>query len=368
MRLIMTAMVRDEADIIASMLDHHLEQGVDHFVVTDNGSVDGTREILEDYASRGVVDLRHDPIHRKQQGATVTAMAREAYSTHGATWVINADADEFWMPEDRRRRLRDAFESIPTTLGAFIVPVIDMTGAPATAGTGLSRLRYRDLRPMKEMTRIGLHAHSTPNSVHIGSASVEVAQGNHYVNIESRGEPDAADRIEVLHLPWRSWSQYRRKVENAGRAYENNSGLTPSPNHHGMRDWRHLEEGVLRALYLARHPDASELAAGVLEGYFKEDRILIHRPDGIDDNLVPPEEHRELAFLGRAVIRRDTTIADSARALQDTVTQLEYLRINTDGALRLSEKKRQELEQLVGRLRQRKIVRLSDALARALRR
>ena len=364
----MTAMVRDEADIIASMLDHHLEQGVDQFVVTDNGSVDGTCEILEDYASRGVLDLRHDPIHRKQQATTVSIMARDAYTTHGATWVLNADADEFWLPEDRNRRLKDVFESIPTTLRAFTAPVVDMTGAPAISGSGLGRLRYRDHRPVEMLKEVGLYAHSTPNAVHVGSPSVEVVQGNHYVNIESLGEPDIADRVEVLHLPWRSWDQYRRKVDNAGRAYLNNSGLTPSPNHHGMRDWRRLEEGVLYALYLARHPAPTELKSGMAHGHFVEDFSLGHIVGGVADELVPAAENSELSLLGRAIVRRDRAVSDLAAQLDETRTNLEYLRLNSDAAIRLSETKRREVEQLVEGLRHKKVVRLSDALATFFRR
>ena len=78
MKLIMTVMVRDEADIIGSMLQHHAAQGVDEFIITDNGSTDGTTEIIEDLARSMQITLFHDPIHRKQQGETVTRMARMA--------------------------------------------------------------------------------------------------------------------------------------------------------------------------------------------------------------------------------------------------------------------------------------------------
>ena len=49
MRLAMTLLVRDEADIIEANLRYHRAQGVDFFVVGDNGSEDGTLEILERY-------------------------------------------------------------------------------------------------------------------------------------------------------------------------------------------------------------------------------------------------------------------------------------------------------------------------------
>ncbi len=58
MRLAMTLMVRDEADIIGAMLDHHLRQGVDIFIVTDNGSIDGTREIIEEFSARATPQTR----------------------------------------------------------------------------------------------------------------------------------------------------------------------------------------------------------------------------------------------------------------------------------------------------------------------
>src|SRR5215207_4020051 len=100
MKLVTTVMVRDEIDIIAAMIEHHLAQGSDLIIATDNGSVDGTTEVLQRYADLGVIELHHDPVHRKQHGAVVTRMARRARTEHAADWVINADADAFWVPVD----------------------------------------------------------------------------------------------------------------------------------------------------------------------------------------------------------------------------------------------------------------------------
>ena len=97
MKIVMTLLVRDEIDIIQAQLDYHLAEGVDHIIVTDNGSVDGTLDILHDYADRGLIELFHEPPSDFSQHRWVTRMARHAASKHGADWVINADADEFFL-------------------------------------------------------------------------------------------------------------------------------------------------------------------------------------------------------------------------------------------------------------------------------
>lgn len=274
MRFVVTLMVRDEIDVIAAVIEHLLAQGPDQIIVTDNGSVDGTAKVLERYARLGLVELHHDPVHRKQQGVVVTQMARRARTEYAADWVVNADADEFWVATNPTLTLRDALERTPLSLNAFTVPVTNLIGHPARLGSGFTRLVWRDLRSDEQLQEIGIHAQPTPNAVHRGEPDVVVAQGNHFVNIESNGQPDADVALEVLHVPWRSWSQFEQKVVHAGRAYEQSPELRPSKNHHGMKDYRRARAGRLLPAYLLRQPSDADLAQGQREGWFRQETWL----------------------------------------------------------------------------------------------
>src|SRR5439155_18119861 len=74
MRIVMTLMVRDEADIIDLQIAYHLAAGVDFVIVTDHESEDGTSEVLERYARQGV--LHRIPVTSpfKRQAEWVTRM------------------------------------------------------------------------------------------------------------------------------------------------------------------------------------------------------------------------------------------------------------------------------------------------------
>ncbi|HZC29769.1 MAG TPA: glycosyltransferase family 2 protein, partial [Gaiellaceae bacterium] len=96
MKLVMTLLVRDEADILDAQIAFHLNAGVDFVIATDNASRDGTTEILESYARDGYLHLIREEGEDMRQGERVTRMARLAATDFDADWVINSDADEFW--------------------------------------------------------------------------------------------------------------------------------------------------------------------------------------------------------------------------------------------------------------------------------
>jgi hypothetical protein len=56
-KLIMTLLVRNEEDIVRYKIDFQLRRGVDFIIATDNGSGDGTRDILRKYEKKGVYIL-----------------------------------------------------------------------------------------------------------------------------------------------------------------------------------------------------------------------------------------------------------------------------------------------------------------------
>ncbi|MFZ7089078.1 glycosyltransferase family 2 protein [Curtobacterium sp. RRHDQ10] len=386
MKLAVTLMVRDEADIIQQWLDYHVAQGVDLLVITDNGSEDGTREVLEAFAASGrvEVDLRHDPVHRKQQSTTVTRMAREAFTQHGADWVVNADADEFLMPKDRSLSLHDVFTRLDPDVNAFVVPVVNMVGRMAKRGAGIDRLVWRDERSPEELRAVGLLAQPSGNAIHVGNAEVSVVQGNHLVTMPNHRAPDEALALEVLHLPWRSWAQYEHRVEIAGRAYASNPDLVPSPNHHGMRDYRRLGQGILPAYYALRHISDADAEHG---GFRRDESLVdyfasIGKPVGSygGDTVMPRAEAARLTAIGRALSARDVLVEDTAAELA-AATENVRLMSNTVQHLNASVQHQQEriaaLEALANArereltlMRARRVVRVADRagdLARRVR-
>src|SRR5687768_12862200 len=112
-KIVMTLLVRDEADILVQNIEFHRAQGVDHFIITDNLSADATPSIVAHYVHKGWATSIIERDDDYAQSEWVTRMARMAAAQLDADWVINCDADEFWLASAPGRSLRDYFRSVP---------------------------------------------------------------------------------------------------------------------------------------------------------------------------------------------------------------------------------------------------------------
>ena len=118
--LVLTLLVRDEADIVEASLVFHLNAGVDFVIATDHRSQDGSREILERYERQGVLHLIREDGSGFDSQALRTRMARMAATQYRADWVIGADADEFFWP--RRGSLPELLAAVPNRFGVVRAP------------------------------------------------------------------------------------------------------------------------------------------------------------------------------------------------------------------------------------------------------
>src|SRR3954453_7236227 len=110
MKLVMTLLARDEADVVDENLKFHLNAGVDFVIAMDNLSQDGTTDILESYAKSGQLRLIRQESEYLRQADWITEMGRMAATDFGADWVIHSDSDEFWWP--RGESLKDGVGNI----------------------------------------------------------------------------------------------------------------------------------------------------------------------------------------------------------------------------------------------------------------
>jgi hypothetical protein len=323
MRLAMTLLVRDVADIIEANLGYHRAQGVDFFVVGDNGSTDGTVAILERYERAGLVKLEHFPGSVNQ--AWSEGRTKIARLTHelGADWVIHNDGDEFWWP--LTGDLKQTLAAIPERFGLVIAPRTEYVPRPGDASFA-DRLTFREARSLhppkaahRAHPRIVLdHPHPTRIWIEQSSAlaafegrpGLDISNTKQRVQMEQELTAQMKQKlifaptfpIRVLHFPVRSPAQYGHRVEIAERA-----GMLES-------DWRAdllaaHERKRLDRVYDELTLSDREIARGVEDGWLVEDTdfrdYLAACPDPLEGGASPagsgawPEERRrrELADL-----------------------------------------------------------------------
>lgn len=291
----MALKVRDEGDILEANLRFHHAVGVDHFVVTDNGSSDETPEILGRYVDAGLAHVIHEPGAdlRKRGADWLTHMARFAATELGAAWVLHTDADEFWWP--LRGTLAEALAAIPKRYGVVVAPRTEFVGRPDGAGSFAERLTVREAR-----------ARLQPKVAHRAEPDVVVLdRGGHDVAVAGPGgdaaetlrppgrtvhrttrDPEGSDSprmvdetrlvwaprwpVRIFHFPVRSSAQFKRRTEIA--IFE---GRFP--------DWgrfrrlrEQFEEGRLDELYAELVWDDDALEAGIRNGHLVRDDRLAH--------------------------------------------------------------------------------------------
>jgi glycosyl transferase family 2 len=374
MRLVMTLKVRDEADIISDNLRFHHAMGVDFFVVTDNGSVDGTSEILDRYVAAGLAHVIQEPTSglRSNEMGWTTRMARLAASEYGADWVFNNDADEFWWPISGT--IKDSLESIPEQYGGVVSPRAEYVARPDGPGSFADRLIVREAR-----------SNLQPKVAHRGDPDVVVLANTHEVasagggdlfealrppgRVVHRGvrgaddeEEGAGPGIEEMRLVWAP-SHPLRIFHFPLRSFEQFKTRTEIFLHHGgFRDtgrFRRLrvayEEGRLDEIYSGLVWDDAAVQEGIREGKLVRDerfaKLLPRCPDplsGAPAGSVAVELDPEALERERAEVELDT-LRLMTRTQRFHMVQLERSRQRIDELHAANKELRSKLGRTLGR-------------------
>jgi Glycosyl transferase family 2 len=298
MKLVLTVLARDEADVIDAQVAFHLNAGVDFVIATDNGSRDGTTEILESYEREGVLRLIREPTEGLRQSEWVSRMARLAATELSADWVINTDADEFWWP--RGSSLKDVLAAVPDRYGVVHAFWRSFVPRPDDGAFFADRMTVRlsQHAPINDPTSF---YRPVTKVAHRADPEVVVGRGNHGI-VGSRLVPlETWHPIEVLHFPLRSRAQWARKIELQGDAFTKHIERAGTGYH--LTAYDALQGGRIEQQHGALVVDDDAVARGLADGALAVDtrlrdalRALRSEADGRREFALPTELAAPLSF------------------------------------------------------------------------
>lgn len=202
MKIVMTMLVRNEDDILRENIEYHLHSGVDFIIITDHHSNDNSYNIAREYAKKGKVEVWREVSNEHHQAEWVSDMAKEALRKFQADWIINNDADEFWVAPNND--LKSFFKSVPEKVWKLHVNRYDFLYRPFKHSKFFEALLFRETN--KRWTK----------ACHRSTNDIEVEVGNH--NAFSKKfkncnyESISTNNLEIFHYPIRDPEKYKKKM------------------------------------------------------------------------------------------------------------------------------------------------------------
>jgi len=307
MKLVQTLVVRDEADIVDAQIAYHLNAGVDFVIASDHESLDGTTDILESYVRAGHL-LRIPVAGPVREAEWRTHMARLAATDHAADWVINTDADEFWIP--RRGSIKEILSAVPQSYG--VLWALSRHFVPRTGADGF----FADRMTVRVSSDAAMSDPTSPyrphaKVAHRADSQISVGHGSHTAFSARFRQLPNWHPIEVFHFPFRTQEQYERK--GARRAH----GDKPLGQY--VKAYQAQVEGRIPERFRSLVVDEATLARGESAGLLVVDTRLrdalcdLRNGRGNDRRAVGYSQEFEVAVAGEGAALRD---ADLVRVLR----------------------------------------------------
>lgn len=282
----MTLIVRDEDDILETVLIHHLNQGVDHVLAIDDESTDGSPDILRSFERSGLLTLVPRPLGSwaMDEARWRTLLARQAFTHQWADWVLPTDGDVLWWP--LWGNLKDALASVPEECQVVVAPQNDFVITHEPNGDPVGELRVREVAsPLGE------------KAVFRGYEDVLVEKGNH--RVARGGQADELTRWdfgEQLRMaPWSPLRSFHYGVRT-------NAALLLEAKRHDTRDvvvrWvpRHERTEDSRRFELGAPHRQQQIREGLADGRLVEDSRIADAlrgyPDPREEGWIAPQELR----------------------------------------------------------------------------
>lgn len=230
-KVIGVTLVKNEIDVWLSTLNHMLWH-VDHVVVIDNMSDDGTLSVTQHIQNDmpGRITLLHDTEFGHYQSKKMTDAAQFAVDMAGGDidWIVPFDADEIWYPAPPHQDVRLADHLRAIDPGVQIARAVLYDHVPTKFDNrrlpAIQRIEWRRAEPTP-----------LPKVAFRPTGKFTIQDGNHGVTFHDidDNEVAAVQIIEVDHFPYRSEAQFIAKARKGSAALE----ATDLPDYTGAH-WR----------------------------------------------------------------------------------------------------------------------------------
>jgi SAM-dependent methyltransferase len=270
------AMVKNEADVIEAFVRHNLAY-LDAVVVIDNGSVDGTRQILVELRREGLpIIVFDDPIVAYMQAEIITAAYRKVVPVLKPRFVFLLDADEFIVTSSREVLYSQLRSLSPGSQATYAwrtyVP------APVNQTAGFDPLRSITHRRVSEQpwSKSIIVTHNAIDS------RLKIQQGGHDVTVAGVSLRKSALKDAVLaHFPVRSVDQITGKALVGWIAYLERNRQKKAKD--AGFQWKSLYERIVYGDGLTE----ADVTTEALNYAQQSDQVAIWDRDVVEDPVVP---------------------------------------------------------------------------------